>query len=382
MNNINPFVLALNYAPGIGAKTFQKLIQHYGNAEAVFNAGQKKWQASHLNSTTQNYLRSPNWQLAEEEMLWATESQNNIITYDDSQYPELLTQIPDPPPVIYLKGCLNCLNDIQIAIVGSRNPTQGGEQTAYQFARYLGRSGFTIISGLALGIDTAAHKGALAAQATTIGVMGTGLDQIYPAKNSDLAEQIIETGALISEFPLGTSAKPHNFPRRNRIVSGLSLGVLVVEAAQRSGSLITARHALEQGREVFAIPGSIHNPLAKGCHQLIRDGAKLIETGQDIIVEISVLAQSMLDRDIKPETLIHQSEKENNENQNESITDLDNDYQQLLEAIAFDPVSADLLIQRTGFSPQSVSSMLLMLELKGYIVSNVGGTYVKSNLQY
>ena len=270
-------------------------------------------------------------------------------------------------------------------MVGSRNPTSGGQQNAYEFAKFLGQAGLTITSGLALGIDAASHQGALVAGAPTIAVMGTGLDQIYPSQHQQLAEDIQQHGALVSEFPLGTPMHGSNFPRRNRIVSGMSLGVLVVEATLRSGSLITAKHAIEQSREVFAIPGSIHSPLSKGCHKLIREGAKLVETAQDIIVEIGALAQAVFEMastfDTSHDAIVHNNETKTarlGESDGENDT-LDDEYQTLLDAIAYDPVSADTLMLRTGLSAQAVSSMLLMLELKGYINANPGGTYVKAN---
>jgi len=369
------FILALHYAPGIGAKAYARLVQHFGDAESVFKAKSSDWSAAKLSQTTQNYLKKPNWILVEKEMSWASEKLNSIISIEEPNYPELLKQTTDAPTVLYVKGNADCLGDLQLAIVGSRNPTASGVQTTFEFAKFLGQAGLSITSGLALGIDAAAHQGALKAKASTIAVMGTGMDQIYPAKNQDLAQQIIESGALVTEFPQGTQALPHNFPRRNRIVSALSLGCLVVEAALRSGSLITAKHASEQGREVFAIPGSIHSPLAKGCHQLIKDGAKLVETAQDIIVEISTMAHAMLDFEITHAPVSDTPKQEQN-----TGNELDDEYQQLLKAIAYDPVSADTLIQRTGFSPRAVSSMLLMLELKGYISANSSGTYTRSNV--
>ncbi len=375
MNNMHHFILALHYAPGIGAKAYARLVRHFGDAESVFKAKSSDWSAAKLSQTTQNYLKKPNWTLVEKEMSWACEKLNSIVSLEDPNYPELLKQTADAPTVLYVKGNADCLGDLQLAIVGSRNPTVSGVQTTFEFAKFLGQAGLSITSGLALGIDSAAHQGALKAKASTIAVMGTGMDQIYPAKNQDLAQQIIESGALVTEFPQGTQALPHNFPRRNRIVSALSLGCLVVEAALRSGSLITAKHANEQGREVFAIPGSIHSPLAKGCHQLIKDGAKLVETARDIIVEISTMAHAMLDLEVSQAPVNDSSKPEQKTN-----SELDDEYQQLLTAIAYDPVSADTLIQRTGFSPQAVSSMLLMLELKGYISANSSGTYTRSNV--
>ena len=248
----------------------------------------------------------------------------------------------------------------QIAIVGSRNPSHLGAETAFAFAKTLSQYGFAITSGLALGIDAASHRGALAANGHTIAVAGTGLDRVYPARHSDLALQIAETGALVSEFPTGTLAKAHHFPRRNRIISGLCQGLLVVEAAKQSGSLITARLALEQNREVFAIPGSIHNPLARGCNALIREGAKLVETTQDILEEFSQLFQQ---------------DESNHEAGSQSKLDLEQ--QTLLNRVMFSPTSIDKLVEQTGFAVESIASMLLILELQGYVEANAGGCYTR-----
>jgi DNA processing protein len=249
--------------------------------------------------------------------------------------------------------------------VGSRNPTAAGSRTATEFARHLSAAGLVISSGLALGIDAASHRGALDAGAPTVAVMGTGLDRVYPARHRDLARQIAERGALISEFPVGTAPRAENFPRRNRIISGLSLGTLVVEAAIRSGSLITARYAGDQGREVFAIPGSIHNPLARGCHHLIRQGAKLVETANDVMDELGMLADSCYPAgQVTVETEVAAEPSK-----------LDSEYQYLIDFIAYEDTSVDQLVGSSGLTPAEVSSMLLQLELSGYIASSPGGLY-------
>ncbi len=219
---------------------------------------------------------------------WLAKANNHIVTLADPDYPKALLEIADPPPLLYAKGNIALLNKLSIAIVGSRNASVQGEKNAEAFAQGLAVHGLCIVSGLALGIDGAAHRGALKAKGDTIAVVGTGLDMVYPAQHRDLAHQIASSGLIISEFPLGTLSKPQNFPRRNRLISGLSLGCLVVEANLKSGSQITARLSAEQGREVFAIPGSIHSPLAKGCHQLIKQGAKLVDSLQDIVEELNL----------------------------------------------------------------------------------------------
>ena len=221
-------------------------------------------------------------------MRWLSLENNFLVTLADSHYPKALLEINDPPPVLYAKGKLGLLNQPSIAIVGSRNATTQGKENAEAFAKGLSSYGLCIVSGLALGIDGAAHRGALQANGSTIAVAATGLDIVYPSKHLDLAHQIAKHGLLISEFSLGETSKPENFPRRNRLISGLSLGCLVVEASLQSGSQITARLSTEQGREVFVIPGSIHSPTSKGCHQLIKQGAKLVDNLQDIIEDLNL----------------------------------------------------------------------------------------------
>jgi DNA processing protein len=281
----------------------------------------------------------------------------------------LLRQIPYPPPLLFVHGDPDCLRAPQLAIVGTRNPTPPGRETAHRFAAHLAGAGLAITSGLALGIDAAAHQGALSGDGRTIAVMGTSLERVYPAKNRDLAHAIAERGALVSELPIGTPAAAENFPRRNRLISGLALGVLVVEAAARSGSLITARAALDQGREVFAIPGSIHNPLAKGCHALIRQGmAKLVETADDILEELGSLAAAGAEKS----TLSTVAPSAG------AAPDwLDDDYRQLLAAIGDGPAGVDLLVERCGLTAEVVSSMLLILELEGYVAAVPGGLYCR-----
>ena len=261
---------------------------------------------------------------------------------------------------MFVRGNPELLSLPQIAIVGSRNPSSLGEETAFNFAKTLSLYGFVITSGLALGIDGASHRGALSAQGYTIAVAGTGLDRVYPARHKDLATEIVKTGLMISEFPPGTTAKANHFPRRNRIISGLCQGLLVVEAAKQSGSLITARMALEQNREVFAIPGSIHNPLARGCNALIREGAKLVETTQDILEELNQYYQ----QDEKIPAITMQST-------------LDLEQQTLLNRVMFSPTSIDNLVENTGLSVEVISSMLLILELQGYLEATAGGCYIR-----
>jgi DNA processing protein len=294
---------------------------------------------------------------------WLQMSGNHIIVRGDENFPELLEQIPRPPQRLYIKGDPGLLHMPALAIVGSRNPTQAGARNAFEFARHLGAAGFCIVSGLAEGIDTAAHRGALDAGAATIAFLGHGIDRVYPAANKGLAHEIAAHGALVSEFPLGTHPHKTLFPQRNRLISGVSLGTLVVEAARRSGSLITARYAGDQGREVFALPGSIHNPLARGCHKLIRQGAKLVETADDIVNELAPLSSHLLQNSLESTT-----------NDDLPVHD-DDEYRQLKKYISHDPMSIDELAEDSGLTIDQVSSMLLILELQGEVESLSGGRY-------
>jgi DNA processing protein len=275
---------------------------------------------------------------------WLQIPGNKIIARGDGEFPELLDQIPSPPERLFVKGNSELLHMPALAIVGSRNPTRAGARNAFDFARHLGAAGFCIVSGLAEGIDTAAHRGALEAGAATVAFLGHGIDRVYPASNRDLAHEIAERGALISEFPLGTHPHRSLFPQRNRLISGISLGTLVIEAARRSGSLITARCAGEQGREVFALPGSIHNPLARGCHKLIRQGAKLVETAEDIVAELAPLSSHLLQ--ISLESTTHESPQDHD----------DDEYQHLRKHLGHDPISIDELADHSGLTIDQVSS--------------------------
>ena len=283
-------------------------------------------------------------------------SEHCLVGIDGSHYPPRLRELADAPLALYVVGQPQALRRNQLAMVGSRSPSAAGAETAANFARDLIACGLSITSGLARGIDGAAHRGALRARGCTIAVLGHGADIIYPREHRQLASDIVAAGgALVSEFVPGSPPERWHFPRRNRVISGLALGVLVVEAALNSGSLITARQALEQGREVFAIPGSIHNPMARGCHRLIRDGAKLVETVGDILEELAVIAGDDAHPGDHPGPSLRES------------TQLDDDYVTLLKAMGYEPSSVDQLVQRTGLTPQALSSMLFRLELQGHI---------------
>jgi DNA processing protein len=302
---------------------------------------------------------------------WLSRPDTCLLTPADGGFPDLLREIPDPPAQLFVRGNPDTLSLPQLAIVGSRNATPGGAETAHSFAAHLAARGFCITSGLAEGIDAAAHRGALAAGGRTIAVCGTGPDIVYPRQHERLADEIVAGGgAIVSEFPPGTPVYRSNFPRRNRLISGLSVGTLVVEAGIRSGALGTARHAMEQGREVFAIPGSIHNPVARGCHRLIRQGAKLVETGGDIVEELAGLLESLrTDAAVSGGSTTEAAE---------DAAEIDPQYALLLTALGWDPVDVDTLVARSGLTTGEVSSMLLLLEMQGSVRALSGGRYQRA----
>lgn len=359
--------LKLILVPGLGPANIKKLQDTFGSPEVILQASESQLISSGLSPKVCRGLKEIDEKDLQQALAWLEISTNHhLICIDDARYPALLKAIHDAPPVLFVHGDVSLLSQHQLAMVGSRNPSSSGQETAYAFAKHLARTGLVITSGLALGIDGASHLGALDAGGSTIAVTGNGLDRVYPAKHRDLAHRIAEQGALVSEFPPGTKPLPHHFPRRNRIIAGLSLGTLVVEAAQKSGSLITAYKALEQSREVFAIPGSIHNPLARGCHQLIRQGAKLIETAQDVLEELSPIAQASIEM---AESSVIDADAPTVQNESHQI---------ILDAMAYDPVNIDTLINRTGMAAHDISSILLILELEGIVSSQAGGHYIRN----
>jgi len=316
-----------------------------------------------LPAALRRYLAAPDWAGVERDLAWLDEPGHHLITVDDLRYPPLLREIADPPLALFVRGEPAALCLPQLAIVGCRNPTEGGRRTARALAAGLGTTGLAVTSGLALGIDAAAHEGALAGGGCTVAVAGTGLDRVYPARHAELAERIAATGALVSELPVGVPPLPAHFPRRNRIVSGLCVGTLVVEASLKSGSLITARLAAEQGREVFAIPGSIHNPLARGCHRLIQQGATLVESAGDVLAELAPLlgiaGPPAADRPVDAGTGLAPLEE------------------RLLGLMGFDPVSPDELVERSGLPAGQILAALLLLELGGWVSCAAGGRYCR-----
>lgn len=347
--------LRLTLIAGLGGETQRKLLSAFGLPESVFSASRSSLRGVIGDKATSLLLDTDNAALVESALAWAQGSDQHIITLADPEYPRSLLEIPDPPSLLYVRGRSELLNCPALALVGSRNPTPQGLQNAERFASAFSDAGLVIVSGLALGVDAAAHRGALSASGNTIAFIGTGIDRIYPARNRDLALEIGSRGAIVSEFPLGTPVSASNFPRRNRLISGISRGVLVVEAAQESGSLITARLAGEQGREVFAIPGSIHSPQSRGCHKLIKQGAKLVETAQDVLEELSWnTAARAIDVEVAGDPA-------------KSI--------ELLSMMGFDPCGLDELVGRSGLTSDSLSVMLLHLELDGRVASLPGGRY-------
>lgn len=345
--------LRLGLLTGLGDESFRRLLLAFGSPEQVLGASHaalsKIVPARLAKAICDGGARDGLPAVA----AWLDDPANRIVTLADAQYPKMLLQIPDPPPFLYVKGRIDLLNRPAIAIVGSRNATPQGAATAEAFAKVLSNAGLTIVSGLALGIDAAAHRGGLAGDAASIAIVGTGLDVVYPARNRTLAHKLAAQGTLLSELPLGTPALAANFPRRNRLISGMSRGCLVVEAAQRSGSLITARLANEQGREVFAVPGSIHSPLSKGSHLLIRQGAKLVECAQDVLEELgmSLPAAEPHDREADPRP------------------------HALLDHLGFDPCDIDTLSTRSGLTSSAVTALLTALELDGRVAALPGGKY-------
>jgi DNA processing protein len=367
--------LILMRAPALSAARFFVLLEEYGSAANLLNAGESAWRAAGLASRCCEFLSATRASDVDVDVdadrAWLDRPDHHLIMLGGADYPVMLSQLADAPLGLFVSGDPTLLLLPQLAIVGSRNPTPYGRDLAESFAKHLSHCGLCITSGLAAGIDAASHRGALAGSGATLAVCGTGVDVIYPASSAALAAEIERRGALVSEFPLGTPPRKHHFPQRNRIISGLSLGTLVVEAALHSGSLITARQAGDQGREVFAIPGAIHNPLAKGCHQLIRQGAKLVDSAEDILNELGPLTASMRNA-ASAETGKRVDSKDI------SQARLDKDYKILLDALGFEPLGVDQLVARSGLSADAVASMLLILELEGHVESYPGGMYLRA----
>jgi DNA processing protein len=355
----------LTRAPALDIPSLSRALEILGSAQGITEASDASRERAGLPAAVREFLSSAASASNAAERAWLETPRHYVVPFTDPRYPALLRVTERHPMALYVAGNVDALNEPQLAVVGSRNPTLQGQDTAHELCEYLAARGLAITSGLATGIDSAAHRGALAAQGITLAVLGSGIDVIYPRSNRSLSLEIRQQGALISGFPLGTPPRRENFPRRNSIIAGSSLGTLVVEAARRSGSLITARQAASYGREVFAIPGSIQSPLSRGCHELIRQGAKLTETAHDILSELNFSAffsgqpPAATGREMPvPREL-----------------GMDKDHKILLDALGFDPADLDVLIVRTGFKPEAVSSMMLILELEGHVQAAPGGRY-------
>ena len=355
--------IRLEQTPGVGRGTLRTLIAELGSPQQIFSAGYRALRR-HFSAPLARALCEPPSDAVQRQvdlsMAWLDQPGNHLLTLLDAAYPVALAQIPDPPPLLYLKGRPELLAAPMLAIVGSRNATMQGMANAEVFAQALSCAGLTIVSGLALGIDAAAHLGALGSVGSTVAVIGTGANTVYPARNHALAHRIAEEGCIVSEYALGTPPLAPNFPRRNRIISGLSAGVLVIEAAAQSGSLITAHMAVAQGRDVFAIPGSIHAALAKGCHKLIKEGAKLVESAADVLEELRMSPLAAPAR-------------------TPAATGASAAGQELLAAMAHEPVDADTLALLCVAEPGQLSLILLELELAGHVERLPGGLFQRIN---
>jgi DNA processing protein len=343
--------IELSLVSGLGGQKFRSLLSTFGLPANVFNATRSQLGRVVPEALAAAILERSSGSEVEKALQWAAQPGHKVLTLADTEYPKLLLEIPDPPALLYVAGNAKLLSSPSLAVVGSRNATPQGLKNAQTFARVFSDAGLVIVSGLALGVDSAAHRGGLEGRGSTIAVLGTGVDITYPRRNEPLAEEILLRGALVSEFPLGTPPNAGNFPRRNRLISGLARGCLVVEAALDSGSLITARLAAEQGREVLAIPGSIHSPLSRGCHALIKQGAKLVESAQDVLEELGAA--------VAPEKRSPDPGEGHD----------------LLDKMGFDPCDIDGLMARSGLTAEIVSSILLQLELEGKIAGLPGGLY-------
>ena len=357
--------LRLLQTEGVGVEAARRLLTAFGMPSDILAADVAALSTVVTERVARALLKPPSAMMQnhiDRTLAWVEEPGNRIVTLADGGYPQALLTIPDPPVLLYMKGRAELLAAASLAVVGSRNATAQGVQNSERFSDAASRAGLTIVSGLALGIDAAAHQGGLRGSGSTVAVIGTGLDIVYPARNRALAHRLAEEGCIVSEYPLGMPPIAGNFPRRNRIISGLSRAVLVVEAAAQSGSLITARMAAEQGRDVFAIPGSIHSPLSKGCHLLIKQGAKLVESAEDILEELGRLPLSLPLQAPKQGTLTH-----------------DPDEDSVLKVMGFDPIAGDTLTMRSGLDAAALNARLLTLEMEGLVECLPGGMYRRMN---
>lgn len=350
--------VSLNQTVGLGNAAICQLLTKFGSPEAIYSAKSHQLREVVDELAAQKILNGVNIEAIRPTLDWLKRDNTHVITLADSTYPQALLEVNNPPVLLYAIGNIHRLNQPCIAMVGSRSSTPQGEKNAEDFAESLCNHGLCVVSGMALGIDGAAHRGALKSNGATIAVVGTGLDIVYPSRHRDLAHKITERGLIVSEFTLGTPSKAQNFPRRNRIISGISLGCLVVEANVDSGSLITARLAIEQGREVFAIPGSIHSPVAKGCHQLIKQGAKLVETTADILEELKNMLPNISPLGLMGDIAVDSSKPN-----------------AVLDGMGFDPLDFETILTVSGLTTEALSAMLMVMELEGKITTLSGGKY-------
>jgi DNA processing protein len=360
-----PAWLRLAHAPALDAATLAAALERFGSPRTLVCAADTALAEAGIGPVAREYLRARRDAAGSAEWRWLEHASHHLVPCTAAEYPRLLRRCDDRPLALYVTGHLRALEDPPLAVVGSRGPTAGGRDTAFEFARALAERGLVIASGLAAGIDSAAHRGALSAQGLTLAVLGTGIDRIYPQNNRDLSEHIMFGGALLSSFPIGTPPRRANFPQRNQLIAALSVGTLVVEAARSSGSLITARAAQRLGRPVLAIPGSIHNPMSRGCHRLIKEGAHLVESADDVLSRLDFSA--FFARPPQAETALQTT--------GSSRAGMDKEHKILLDALGFDPADLDTLIVRTGLKPEAVSSMMLILELEGHVQAAPGGRY-------
>ncbi len=368
--------LHLFKAPGLGVVKISSLLAEFEQASNVLK--QKSFDKHHqIPAKALRYIQQANTDDIATELSWLEKDNNYLLVFDDPLYPPQLKQIDDPPLLLFVKGQPEVLLLPQLAVVGSRHATRGGLENTQSFCSDLVNKGWVITSGLAAGIDSAAHQAAINENGQTVAVMGTGINQIYPAHNQALAKSIIKNGAVVSEFPINTPPNAHNFPRRNRIIAGLSLGTLVIEAAKKSGTLITARQAMEQGRPVMAIPGSIHNPLVKGCHLLIKQGAKLVESATDIEEELTpsiTMLSNQIQQQLDQSSSIKKTVTVEKSNQNHT-SGLSSTEQQVIDTMGFDPITFDDLVHETSLNSADLSAVMLALELSNWVEVLPGTRY-------
>lgn len=363
--------LTLLRAPGVGAAGTRRLLERAGSAQAACASARRLRGDCALNDEALDWIDAPDAARLDADLAWLAQADHHLLRCTDPDFPPQLTEIPQPPAALFVAGNPALLLGAQLAVVGARSASAQGMANAREFARVFARAGLAITSGMADGIDGAAHAGALEANGATIAVIGTGADLVYPRKHRELAARIVQRGAIVSEYPLGTPARAEHFPQRNRLIAGLALGTLVIEASLQSGSLITARLAGEMGREVFALPGSIHNPLSRGCHKLIREGARLVETAQEVVAALAPGAQA-LGAQLRERL---EAAPEEPSLDTPATRARDPDYALLLAVLGETPLGLDELAARTALKPAELSSMLLLLELEGTVAPAVNGRW-------